>query len=352
MTLLLTNEDIAQVLDMPTALAALEPLYRDLVAGRAVLRPQTQTYLPGPLPGSSYCLKTVEGGSERLGTVALRVTSDVLRAETAGGVERRVKVPAAPGGKFLGLVLLFSTEHGGLLAILPDGVIQHLRVGAASALAAREMARPDAQVVGLLGAGGQAEAQLLALALVRPLAAVRVYSPRAERRTAFAARMQARLDVPVTPVDNPQEAVEGTDIVAAATNSATPVLDAAWLRPGQHVGFIREFEMSDAVLARADRVVVHTRQGDIDHHTPRGQEALARLQRGRGVAWDRYPELGEVLAGEAAGRGRADELTLFMNNFGIGIQFTALATHAYHQARERGLGRELPDDWFLETIQP
>ncbi|HLI27780.1 MAG TPA: ornithine cyclodeaminase family protein [Chloroflexota bacterium] len=352
MTLLLTNEEVAQVLDMPAALAALEPLYRDVVAGRAVLRPQTQTYLPGPLPGSSYCLKTVEGGSERLGTMALRVTSDVLRAETAGGVERRIKVPAAPGGQFLGLVLLFSTEHGGLLAILPDGVIQHLRVGATSALAAREMAPPAARTVGLLGAGGQAEAQLLALALVRPLASVRVYSPRPERREAFARRLQERLGIPVAPVSSARAAVEGVDIVAAATNSAGPVLDAAWLRPGQHVGFIREFEMSDAVLTRADRVVVHTRQGDIDHHTPRGQQGLARLQRGRGIAWDRYPELSEVLAGEAVGRAHADELTLFMNNFGIGIQFTALATRAYQRARERGLGRELPDAWFLETIQP
>src|SRR5919206_398891 len=148
MTLLLTNDDVEQVLDMPGALAALEPVYRDLPSGRAVNRPQSQTYLPGPLPGSSYCLKTVEGGGQSLGVMAIRLTSDVLRAETVDGVTRRVKVPAAPGGRFLGLVLLFSLENGSLLAILPDGIIQRLRVGASSALATRAMARADAHAPG------------------------------------------------------------------------------------------------------------------------------------------------------------------------------------------------------------
>ncbi|HZU05230.1 MAG TPA: ornithine cyclodeaminase family protein [Chloroflexota bacterium] len=352
MTLLLTNEDVAQVLDMAESLAALEPVYRALPAGRAVLRPQTHTYLAGPLPASSYCLKSVEGGAEALGVIALRLTSDVLRAETAGGVPRRVKVPAAPGGRFLGLVLLFSLEHGGLLAIMPDGIIQRLRVGASSALAARAMARPEAHTVGLIGAGAQAEAQLLGLALVRELRRVRVYSPTPARREAFARRMTERLGIPVEAVASARAAVEGADIVAAATNSATPVLEAAWLEPGMHVGFIREFEMSDAVLARADRVVVHTRQTDILHHTPIGQDHLADLQRGRGLPWHRYPELAEVLAGQVPGRAAPDELTLFMNNFGIGIQFAALGARAFEAARARGLGRELPDDWFLESIQP
>jgi alanine dehydrogenase len=351
-TLLLTNDDVEQVLDMPRALAALEPVYRDLPQGRAVNRPQTQTYLPGPLPGSSYCLKTVEGGDQELGVMAIRLTSDVLRAETTDGVTRRVKVPAAPGGRFLGLVLLFSLENGSLLAILPDGIIQRLRVGASSALATRAMARPGARTVGLIGAGAQATSQLLGLAAVRSLNRVRVYSPTAARRTAFADEVSERIGVPVEPVDEPQKAVDGADIVLAATNSATPVIEAEWLRPGMHVGFIREFEMGDAVLERADRVVTHTKQGDIDHHTPAGQEALAQTQRGRGIDWGQYPDLAEVLVGSAPGRASDGELTMFMNNFGVGIQFAALGACAYQGARTRGLGQELPDDWFLEAIQP
>jgi len=352
MTLLLTNEDVEQVLDMAGSLAALEPVYRDLPRGRAVNRPQSQTYLPGPLPASSYCLKTVEGGAQTLGVMALRITSDVLRAETLDGVTRRVKVPAAPGGRFLGLVLLFSLENGSLLAILPDGIIQRLRVGASSALATAAMARPDARRVALVGAGAQAASQLAGLALVREIERVRVYSPRPERRRAFAAEQSAQLGIAIEAVDSAPAAVDGADIVLTATNSATPVLDAEWLAPGMHVGFIREFEMDDAVLARADRVVTHTRQGDIDHHTPTGLEKLAQTQRGRGIPWRDYPELADVLAGDVRGRASADELTVFMNNFGVGIQFATLGARAYEGARDRGLGRELPDDWFLESIQP
>jgi ornithine cyclodeaminase/alanine dehydrogenase-like protein (mu-crystallin family) len=352
MTLLLSNEDVEQVLDMAGALAVLEPVYRDLTTGRAVNRPQSQTYLPGPLDGSSYCLKTVEGGGQSLGVMAIRLTSDVLRAETVDGVTRRVKVPAAPGGRFLGLVLLFSLENGSLLAILPDGIIQRLRVGASSALATQKMARPDATVVGLIGAGAQATSQLIGLAATRPIEQVRVFSPTAERRRAFASDMAERIGAPIESVDDARSAVEGADIVLTATNSATPVLDASWLKPGMHVGFIREFEMGDDVLGLADRVVTHTKQGDIDHHTPIGKESLAQTQRGRGIRWSDYPDLAEVLAGVAPGRTSEGELTLFMNNFGVGIQFAALGAHAYDVARERGLGRELPDDWFLEAIQP
>ena len=352
MTLLLTNEDVERVLDMPAALAALEPVYRDLAQGSAVNRPQSQTYLPGPLEASSYCLKTVEGGGQALGVMAIRLTSDVLRTEVVEGVRRRVKVPAAPGGRFLGLVLLFSTENGSLLAILPDGIIQRLRVGASSALATRAMARPDAHSLGLIGAGAQATAQLLGAAEVLDLESIRVYSPTRSRREAFAREIAPLLGLYVEPVDDARAAIDGADVVLAATNSGAPVLDADWLQPGMHVGFIREFEMSDDVLGRADRVITHTKQGDIDHHTPVGQEALAQAQRGRGIEWGKFPDLAEVLAGIAPGRATADELTVFMNNFGVGIQFAALGARANEAARDRGLGHEVPDDWFLESIQP
>ena len=352
MTLLLTNEDVDQVLGMQASLEALEPAYRELAEGQAVARRQTQTYLPGPLPASSYCLKTVDGGSETLGVVALRVTSDVLRGRQVGADIRREKVAAAPGGRFLGLIFLFSTATGELLAIMPDGIIQRLRVGAASALAADRLARQDASAVGLIGAGPQAESQLRGLACVRRLQDVRVYSPTAENRAAFADRMAHELGVPVQAVGSAREAVEGADIVAAATNAGSPVLDPDWLRPGTHVSFIREFEMPESLHDRADILVVHTQQGEIVHFTPRGGEDLARLQRGRGYPWHIYPELSDLVAGRAPSRTGDDQLTLFMNNFGIGIQFASLGERAATVARERGLGREIPSDWFLESLQP
>ncbi|HVA22962.1 MAG TPA: ornithine cyclodeaminase family protein [Chloroflexota bacterium] len=377
MTLLLTNEDVEQVLDMPASLKALEPVYRELATGGAVLRHQSQTYMPGPLPDSSYCLKTVEGGSDSLGVMALRVTSDVLRGRHVEGRFRREKVAAAPGGRFLGLVLLFSLETGELLAIMPDGIIQRLRVGASSALAARHLARTDARIVGLIGAGNQAEAQLRGLACVRNVAHVRVYSPTAGRRTDFATRMSRELGANaaaedaavegrpasagrpglalgcrVEAVDSPEDAVRGADIVLAATNSGEPVIGAGWLDPGMHVSFIREIEADNDTLGRADVLAVHTKQGEIQHYTPRGREALADLQRGRGYPWQRYPELADLIGGSSPGRTDPQQITMFMNNFGIGIQFAALGAGAWRECRAHGLGQDIPSDWFLESLQP
>ncbi len=352
MTLLLTNEDVEQVLDMGASLRALEPAYRELAEGQAVLRRQSQTYLPGPLPASSYCLKTVEGGSETLGVMAIRMTSDVLRGREVAGTLRREKVAAAPGGRFLGLVLLFSTSTGELLAIIPDGIIQRLRVGASSALAADRLARANASTLGLIGSGNQAEAQLRGLACVRQLERVRVYSSTREHREAFATRMSRELGLVVKAVSTAREAVEGADIVATATNTGTPLIEAAWVEPGMHFGFIREFEVDDATLGRADLLYVHTQQGEIDHFTPRGNEELAQLQRGRGYPWHQYPELSDLVAGQAPGRSRDGQVTMFMNNFGIGIQFAALGACAWREARARGLGQEIPTDWFLESVQP
>jgi ornithine cyclodeaminase/alanine dehydrogenase-like protein (mu-crystallin family) len=352
MALLLTNDDVHQVLDMQAAIAALEPAYRDLVAGHGVIRAQSQTYLPGPLPHSSYCLKTVEGGSEALETMAIRMTSDVIKGREIDGKLRREKIPAAPGGRFVGLVVLFSVTTGELLAIMPDGIIQRLRVGASSALAAERLARQDATTMGLIGAGNQAEAQLRGVMCVRNVEHIRVYSPTAERRKSFAERMAQELGVRIDPVDSPGAAVEGADIVATATNSASSVLETSWLKPGMHVGFIREFEADDETFRRADVLAVHTRQGEIDHYTPHGREDLAQLQRGRGFPWHEYPELADLIGGRVNGRTSSNQLTMFMNNFGIGIQFAALGTYAWRQALVHGCGTELPGDWFSEELQP
>ena len=352
MTLLLTNEDVEQVLDMPASVSALEPAYGELVGGRAVSGRLSQTYMPGPLPESSYCLKTVEGGSEALGLMALRVTSDVLRGEYVDGKLRREKVAAAPGGRFLGLVLLFNVSTGELVAIMPDGIIQRLRVGASSALAAARLARENATSLGLIGAGNQAEAQLKGLASVRKLEHVRVYSPTRQHRQEFATRMSRELDLRIEAVASAAEAVDGADIVATATNSAVPVLEAGLLRPGMHVTFIRESEADETTYQRADTMVVHSQQGEIDHYTPRGREDLAQLQRGRGYPWHSYPDLADLIGGRVPGRTDPAQLTMFMNNLGIGIQFAALGAYACREARAKGLGQEIPGDWFLESLQP
>src|SRR5438105_8966659 len=104
---------------------------------------------------------------------------------------RREKVAAAPNNRYVGLVLLFSVENGEPLAILPDGVMQRMRVGAANGLGAKYLARKDARSVGILGTGWQAGAQLMAVCAVRDIETIRCFSPNQERGAAFARVMRA-----------------------------------------------------------------------------------------------------------------------------------------------------------------
>lgn len=373
MTLILSNDDVQRLLSMPDCLAVLEQAYLELAAKRAVNRPRTDMYLPSSVPNAHYVFKSMEGGFPGGGVVALRLNSDVITwREYAGGM-RKDKQPMA-GGRWVGLVLLFSTETGEPLAIFPDGVAQRMRVGAACGLAARYMARPDAEVYGLLGSGWQAGAQLMAMAAVRPLREARVYSPNPAHREAFAQEWSERLGLPVRAVDSAEAAVAGADIVGTATSAISAVVRPEWLRAGMFVTCVKRSELGPAV-ARCQRVVVHAREGlphnylaglgdrAVPAHDP--LELLARLRAGQPVdeadvaaavarapSFPDEPELCEVVAGRVPGRERADEITAFINNIGLGLQFAALGALLYRRAREQGLGRELPTDWFLEAVHP
>jgi ornithine cyclodeaminase/alanine dehydrogenase-like protein (mu-crystallin family) len=175
--LVLSNEDITRLLTMQDCMAALEPMYRDYVDGRALLSPRADSIMPTSHEGGTYAFKQMSGGWPAQGVQALRVNSDIVTYPTVEGKRRRVKQPLA-GGRWVGLVLLFSTETGALLGMFPDGVMQRLRVGAASGLALKHLAREDVSRLALIGSGWQAGAQLMAARAARNFREVRVYSPR------------------------------------------------------------------------------------------------------------------------------------------------------------------------------
>jgi ornithine cyclodeaminase/alanine dehydrogenase-like protein (mu-crystallin family) len=151
--MILNNEEVGALLSMKNCLRHLEAAYRELADGAAVNRPRSDLYLPTTGSGGVYCFKTMEGALSREKVVALRLNSDVIKWQEKGGRIIKDKVPAAPGNKWVGLVLLFSAETGEPLAIFPDGIIQGIRVAASSALAARFLARSDAAILGILGSG-------------------------------------------------------------------------------------------------------------------------------------------------------------------------------------------------------
>ena len=186
MALLLTNDDVESVLDVAGAIAAMEAAYRDLADYRAVNVPRTDAYAPDPSGDRTYALKFFAGLIPRTGLAALRIDSDVISWEPYHGNLRKEK-RGVSADRWNGLVLLYSVTNGELVGIMPDGVVQRMRVAATNALGARYLARPDAAVYGLLGTGWQAGAQIQAVAAVRNLREIRVFSPNRDHRERFAA---------------------------------------------------------------------------------------------------------------------------------------------------------------------
>ncbi|MBI4527598.1 MAG: ornithine cyclodeaminase family protein [Deltaproteobacteria bacterium] len=353
MTLILNNDEIQQALGVKDCLELMEEAYRELAVSQAVNRPTSHSYLAHSLPEATYSFKSVDGGVRKFGVLALRVTSDVVQNKGTGDMVRLEKLPLAGRGQFLGLVQLFSVETGELLAIMPDGIIQQTRVGVTSALGARALARDNSELLGLIGTGGQAQAHFRFLTAVRPIKRVKIFSPNSEHRKAFAARMERETGVPAEPVDNAREAVKNCDVVCTATNSSRPVMKAAWLEPGMHYNAIREFEMDEAAFEKSDVVAIHTRFGGIQHYLPPGlDQDLPGVRREKPRDWSRFPEIQDLLVGKSPGRASENQITFFLNNVGTGVQFAAMGYCAYRAARQKGLGKEIPTDWFLQDIKP
>jgi ornithine cyclodeaminase/alanine dehydrogenase-like protein (mu-crystallin family) len=353
--LLLDNDDVRRVLDVDACLAALEQAYRAQAAGTAVVGPRSQTYAPPGEPGVSYCLKTMEGALPGAGYMVLRLTSDIVGETVVEGVRRREKLARGPGGTYCGLIVLFDTRDLAPVAIIHDGYIQLMRVACTSALGSRLLAAPGAGDLGLLGSGGQAWSHLVAYRAVHRLRRVRVYSPSRERREAFAERAARELGLGAVAVASAREAVEGADLVVAATNASEPIVDGRWIAPGAHVVSIvsgdakrQRRELDDETLRRAAVVIAHSKQAAIAQR--HGDLALP-VERGV-IAWDRVRDLSELVAGEAEGRRRPEDITVFKNNGGLGLQFAAVAPRVYEAARAAGAGRALPRRWFLQQMKP
>jgi ornithine cyclodeaminase/alanine dehydrogenase-like protein (mu-crystallin family) len=349
--LVLNNDEIARLLSIEDCMAALEPMYRDYAKGAALRSPRVDNIAPSPHPGGYYAFKHMGGTWPAQGVQALRINSDVITHPLVAGRPRRVKQPLA-GGRWVGLVLLFSTQTGALLAMFPDGVMQRLRVGAASGLALKLLSRTNSETLALIGTGWQAGAQLMAARSVRSFKRIKVFSPRRESREAF-----VREFPDVEPVDSAEKCVEGADVIAASTSSMVRVVEPAWLKPGVHVSCIKTQEIDGEVLDRCDRVIVHDRRQAKQENNVMEGTPNAPAEKESGWWHDprysgKYPDLGQLLAGTAPGRQSDKEITCFANNVGSGLQFAAAGALVLKKAREKGVGRELPDEWFSEDVHP
>ena len=359
MTLILSNEEIDDLLEMDELIPVLEDAYRELAEGRGATRRRSDIVTPTTLRDDGlYALKSMDGVIPKLGVGAIRLNSDILTFPRSGNEMRRVKVPAAPGNRYVGLVLLFSTHTGEPLAIMPDGVMQRARVGATNGIAAKYLAREDANVLAVLGSGWQAGAQVTAHDAVRDLTDIRVYSPNRKNREAFAEEMSEVIGKEVRACDSGEEACRGADMVACATNAIMSVFPRDWLEPGMHIGTVRpgatEVDKSAWDSIDVFALLDHDDNAELiyTHGVQVGEDKVGKY----GVDHDDWhaslPSLPQIITGQRDGRTDDDQVTCFLNNLGMGYQFAAAGYLVHKRATEAGIGNELPTDWFTETVHP
>lgn len=317
MTLHISEAEVRQVLNMQTALEAVEEISRKQASGEVVVHARRRFELPA---GGFF--HYMAAADFRAGYIAMKQYTFVR-------------------GKIRFLVPLYGIGSGDLLALIEADYMGQLRTGAASGIATKYLARRNARSAAIIGAGGQARTQLEAIAVVRPLESARVYGRNAERRQKFAEEMSKRIGVPVKAVESAAEAARGADIICTATTSSHPVLHGADLSSGQHINAVganhaHKRELDDEAVAKANVILA-------DSIEQSRQEAgdLVLGFHGDESRWARVRELSELVAGKASGRNSDRDITLFKSN-GIASWDLAVAVKVYAAAREKGLGRTLP----------
>lgn len=356
--LVLSNDDVENILTIQECMAVLEEMYEDLGHEKALFMPRVDNLLPCSREGAYYGFKHMGGGWPRRKVLALRINSDIITHPRVRGRLRRKKVPLAEGGRWVGLVELFNTETGELLAIFPDGVAQRMRVGATNGLGVKYLARQDARRVGLIGSGWQAGGQLLAVLATRPIEEVKVYSLRKENREAFVKEMGQRTGANIQAVDSAEDCVRDADIIMSATSSIEPVIKPEWLKNGLHVSCIKSQEVNETVFERCARIVVHSNIQDkqTDHVLP-GTGNIPKEHRkgwwnaGDGVS-SNFQDLTDLVTTRESGRKNDHDITCFVNNIGLGLQFAAVGALILEKIKGRDIGTTLPSEWFSETVHP
>ncbi|WP_321345040.1 ectoine utilization protein EutC [Breoghania sp.] len=237
-----------------------------------------------------------------------------------------------------GLMVLFSSRTGLVEALLLDnGYLTDVRTAAAGAVAAKYLAREDARVAAVFGAGVQAGLQLEALKLVRPIEEARIWARDPQKAEAKATELTDALGIPVTAIADPRAACSGADVILTTTPSETPLVMADWLEPGQHVTAMgsdaeHKNELEPASLARADLYVA-----DSLSQTRRLGELHHAIAAGIVSANQDFAQLGQLAAGLEPGRRDASAITI-ADLTGTGVQDTAIATLARQRATAAGAG--------------
>jgi ornithine cyclodeaminase/alanine dehydrogenase-like protein (mu-crystallin family) len=318
MPLLLTDTDVNKLMTMKECVEVIEDSFRQVADGQTWNRPRSRIRMPR---GFHHLL------------AASVLGSDVFGLKTYTSFRSGVRF----------IVMLYDSNNGDLLAMVQGGRMTQLRTGAVTSVATKYMSREDSTTVGIIGTGNQGRTQLAGVYEARNITSVKAYDRVEDSVKLFVEEMSAELDVEITAVDTPEEAVKGSDIIITMTTSRTPVLLGDWLEDGQHINaagsnhWIRQ-EVDDNVVRRANSIIVDSLE---DAQIEAG-DLLYPIERGR-IQWSQIKELADVVAGHITPRTSPEDVTLFESQ-GIAVSDIAAAAYVYGKAKEQGLGTELPMD--------
>jgi ornithine cyclodeaminase/alanine dehydrogenase-like protein (mu-crystallin family) len=309
MPLYLTEADVEELLPPGDAVDAVEGAFRDLAGGTAENRPR-------------YRLRLEEGRLAVMSAVDLELGYAGVKAYGAG-----------PGGARF-CVLLFDARSADLAAVIEADRLGQLRTGAASGVAAKYLARPEARTLGVIGCGWQARGQVAAIrAAVRTLESTVASCRTPEHLDSFCKEVGAE------PAESQREAAE-QDIVVTITTSRDPVVRGEWVQPGALICAVgandgRSRELDNVVLERAVFVCCDS----LEQARIESADLIEPVETGV-LDWLEVHELQEVVAGEVRGRQSPDDIVVFKSN-GLAVWDVAVAAVVFERARERGVGREL-----------
>ncbi|MCH8200133.1 MAG: ornithine cyclodeaminase family protein [Chloroflexi bacterium] len=314
--LIVSDEEVRELLPMSAALDALERIFKEAAAG-------TVSNM------SRYRVPLIRGSHQVMAASSAELGLTGLKTYVSSG-----------GGGSQMVVLLYSIETAQPVAFIAANSLGAIRTGAASGIATRYMARADASSAGVIGSGSQARTQLAAVCAVRPIERALVYSRTPAHRESFAKEMSQELGVAVEAVDSPEAAVAEADVVCVITNAREPVVDGNAFRDGTHVNaagsnsWMRR-ELDETAVRRSALVVVD----DLADAKIESGDLIWAAER-RAFRWEQAVELRDVVGGRVDGRPSAEALTLFESQ-GLAIEDVAAGTHVYRAAIERGMGREV-----------
>ncbi len=323
--LILSSHDVRQALPMRDAIEAMKRAFAQLSTGQAEVPLRVPVHVPRH-NGLTLFMPAYLAGDDQMAVKVVSVFNDN---------------PARGLPLIHALVVVIDAQTGAPVAAIEGASLTALRTGAASGAATDLLARPDAAVAAIFGAGVQGRTQLEAVCAVRPIREAWVYDADPRRAHTYADEMGQRLGIPVHVAASPAGAVREADVICTATTSSTPVFDDADVRPGTHINAIGAYtpqmrEIPTETVLRA-RVV-------IDHRTASLAEAgdlLIPIREGRMTEEHIWAELGEVAAGLKPGRMSPEEVTLF-KSVGVAVQDVAAAAAVLEAARRQNLGVEVP----------